>query len=157
MAPENAVHDFRFPNSHHLVVVTRRRVLAWDATEVRPIFDSGSAGILAAKESGNGSGTLAIADSQIVLLHKVEKTRERSYRLKGADVGLAVQAEEQSNTNRAKYACSNSRLNATPSSSAPLSSRPSKPTASRAPASSTQAPPTRRRRLPSQSRPSPIC
>jgi hypothetical protein len=88
MAPENAVNDFQFPQSHHLVVVTKRRVLAWDANEVRPIFNSGSAGILAAKESGNGGGTLAIADSQIVLLHKVEKPRERSYRLKGADVCL---------------------------------------------------------------------
>jgi hypothetical protein len=90
MAPQNAANDFQFPHSHHLVVVTKRRVLAWDSTELRPVFNSGSAGILAAKESGNGSGTLAIADSQIVVLHKVEKTRERSYRLKGDDVCLAV-------------------------------------------------------------------
>jgi hypothetical protein len=86
MASENTVDNFEFPFSHHLVVVTKRHVFAWDSGEVRPVFNSGSAGILAAKESGNGSGTLAIADSQIVLLHKVEKKRERSYRLKGADV-----------------------------------------------------------------------
>jgi hypothetical protein len=77
-----------FPSAQHLVIVTEQNILTWDATGIRKAFSSGSNGILAAKEARNGSGTLAIADSQVVLLHQVERGLERSYRLKGTDVGF---------------------------------------------------------------------
>ncbi|KAF2667113.1 WD40 repeat-like protein [Microthyrium microscopicum] len=72
-----------FPSTHHLVAVTQKNVLTWDSNGIRRIFTSGSSGIIAAKESKNG--TLAISDSHLVLLHEVEKGLERSYRLKGAE------------------------------------------------------------------------
>ena len=72
MAPRESSR-FLFPPAHHLVVVTEQNVLTWDTTGVRRTFSSSSNGILAAKEAHHGSGTLAIADSQVVLLHQVER------------------------------------------------------------------------------------
>jgi hypothetical protein len=80
--PANVV----FPVDHHLVITTERHVLSYDETGLHKIFHSGSNGILAAKEARDGSGTLAIADSQVVVLHRVEHGMEKSYRLKGTDV-----------------------------------------------------------------------
>ena len=74
----------QFPDSHHLVVVTQKNVLAWNSTGLHSVFASESRGILAAKESTTGA--LAIADSHLVLLHEVKKEMEKSYRLKGAEV-----------------------------------------------------------------------
>jgi len=76
---------FEFPESHHLVLTTEKRVLCLDPSGLSHIFTSGSNGILAAKEAKDGRGTLAIADSQLVVLHNLEKGG-RSYGLKGIDV-----------------------------------------------------------------------
>jgi hypothetical protein len=78
--------QFTFPNDHHLVITTEQHVLSYDNNGLKSIFKSGSGGILSAKEAGDGSGTLAIADSEVVVLHQVERGMERSYRLKGTDV-----------------------------------------------------------------------
>jgi hypothetical protein len=75
-----------FFQSNHLVIVTESRVQSWDKSGLRTIFTSGSNGILAAKESNDGLGTLAIADRHLVLLHEVTKGMEKSYKLKGAEV-----------------------------------------------------------------------
>jgi hypothetical protein len=75
-----------FLQSNHLVIVTESRVQSWDKSGLRTIFTSGSNGILAAKESNDGNGTLAIADRHLVLLHEVIKGMEKSYKLKGAEV-----------------------------------------------------------------------
>jgi hypothetical protein len=88
MAPKGSF-QFSFPAKHHLSVVTERNVLAWNATGIRKTFTSGSNGILAAKETRNGSGTLAVSDSHVVFLHQVEQGMGKSYRLKGADVSLS--------------------------------------------------------------------
>ena len=84
--------SFTFPPNHHLVIATENNILACDKNGVRRIFKSASSGILAAKEARDGSGTLAVADSQIVVLHRVpdESGMERSYRLKGADVCVSI-------------------------------------------------------------------
>ena len=50
------------------------------------IFRSGSEGIVAAKKAHNGSSLLAVADSQVVVLHDIEKGMQKSYKLKGSDV-----------------------------------------------------------------------
>jgi len=73
-----------FPDSHHLVIATEKAVLCLDRDGLVSIFTSSSSGILAAKEAKDGRGTLAIADSQVVVLHNVEKG-DKSYRLKGTD------------------------------------------------------------------------
>jgi hypothetical protein len=78
--------QFTPPSDHHLVITTEQHVLSYDSDGLNRIFKSGSGGILAAKETRDGSGTLAIADSQVVVLHQVERGMERSYRLKGTDV-----------------------------------------------------------------------
>lgn len=78
--------SFVFPTDHHLVITTERHVLSYDESGLHKIFQSGSHGILAAKEARDGSGTLAIADSQVVVLHRVDHGLEKSYRLKGTDV-----------------------------------------------------------------------
>ena len=76
----------RFPGSHHLIITTAKGVFAWDSHGLREIFRSGSEGIVAAKKASNGSGLLAVADSQVVVLHDVNKGMQRSYRLRGSDV-----------------------------------------------------------------------
>jgi hypothetical protein len=78
--------SFVFPADHHLVITTERHVLSYNKGGLHQIFRSDSNGILAAKEARDGSGTLAIADSQIVVLHRVEYGMEKSYRLKGTHV-----------------------------------------------------------------------
>jgi hypothetical protein len=86
MPPTHAYDGFKFPQSHHLVVVTKKHVLSLDNNGLRKIFTSGSEGIMAAKESPDGSGTLAIADSLIVLLHRIEMGLNQSHRLRSAEV-----------------------------------------------------------------------
>ena len=87
--PRHATDDFdppHFPDSSHLVIVTPSRVCSLNANGPTEIFRSGSKGIVAAKRAGDESGKLAVADSQVVLLHDVKKGQHRSYRLKGAQV-----------------------------------------------------------------------
>lgn len=50
------------------------------------LFTSGSRGILAAKESRDGGGQIAVADSQVVVLYDISHGSNKSYRLKGSDV-----------------------------------------------------------------------
>ena len=87
--PFHTTDDFdplNLPNSHHLVITTPRLVNIWDINGTREIFRSGSSGIVASRRSKDGSGLLAVADSQVVILHDVRKGRQRSYRLKGKEV-----------------------------------------------------------------------
>jgi len=77
---------FVFPPDQHLVIATEKRVLSWSGDGTATIFTSGSSGILAAKEATDGSSTLAVADSQVVVLHDLDRGMDRSYRLKGTDV-----------------------------------------------------------------------
>jgi len=56
----------------------------WNDSFCATVFTSGSEGILAAKRSKDGA-ILAVADAQIVILHKVDQGQHQSYRLKGAE------------------------------------------------------------------------
>lgn len=67
-----------------LFVTTANRVCVWDDSFCATVFTSGSEGILAAKRSKDGA-ILAVADAQIVILHKVNQGQHQSYRLKGAE------------------------------------------------------------------------
>jgi hypothetical protein len=80
----------KFPETHHLVVVTRRHVLTVDGNGLRKIITSCSNGILAAKEAPDGSGTLAIADSLLIFLHRIDRGMDQSFRLKSAGVSCIL-------------------------------------------------------------------
>jgi hypothetical protein len=86
MATNNQTESFKFPSTYHLNVVTKKNVLSLDRNGMRRIYTSGSGGIMAAKEAPDGSGTLAIADSFIVLLHRIEKGLDASHKLKSTQV-----------------------------------------------------------------------
>ena len=75
-----------FPDGYHLNVITAEYVQALGKTEPRVLFRSGSRGILAAKESKDGLGIIAISDCQNVIIHQVKNGLDRSYRLKGTEV-----------------------------------------------------------------------
>lgn len=67
-----------------LFLTTANKVCVWDNSFCSTVFTSGSEGILAAKRSKDGA-ILAVADAQIVVLHKVDQGQHQSYRLKGAE------------------------------------------------------------------------
>ncbi|KAL8635692.1 MAG: hypothetical protein Q9228_006844, partial [Teloschistes exilis] len=77
---------FKFPNNYHLIVTTAHSVYTCGSHGITEIFKSGSNGIVAAKRASNGSGVLAVADDQLVILHDVRRGMRRSYRLRSADV-----------------------------------------------------------------------
>ena len=76
----------RFPSEYQLIVTTSQGVFAWDMLGVTELFRSGSGGIVAAKKLTNDRPSLAVADSQVVILHDAEKGMQKSYRLKGSEV-----------------------------------------------------------------------
>lgn len=80
--------SFKFPVEQHLLVTTQKEVITWDQQGIKSVFQSGSRGILAAKEASDGSGLLAVADSQVVVLHDVRQALNRSYRLKATEVSF---------------------------------------------------------------------
>ena len=75
-----------FPASYQLIVTTTKGVYAWDERGITEIFRSGSEGIVAAKRFSYKHEMLAVADSQVVILHDVDKGMQRSYRLKRSEV-----------------------------------------------------------------------
>ncbi|KAI9808817.1 MAG: hypothetical protein M1827_007192 [Pycnora praestabilis] len=84
--PDSTVDEaLLFPRSHHLIVTSKTNVYSWNASRVTEIFRSGSKGIVAAKNARDGSRILAVADSQVVVLHDAKRGMDKSYRLKGAD------------------------------------------------------------------------
>lgn len=77
------------PN-RHLIVTTTRGVFTWGNNGVNEIFRSGSGGIVAARRAKNGSSLLAVADSHVVVLHDTRKGMQKSYKLRGSDVGQYI-------------------------------------------------------------------
>ena len=76
-----------FPTSNHLIVSTTKGVYTWTFGGVNEIFRSESGGIVTAKKISDGNDLLAVADSQIVLLHDTKKDVSQSHRLMGIKVG----------------------------------------------------------------------
>ena len=74
------------PDSHYLLVTTANGVYSWSSKGVAEIFRSGSGGIVAARQTAGTGDILAVADSQVVLLHDLKKGMQNSYRLKATDV-----------------------------------------------------------------------
>ena len=75
-----------FPPQSRLIITTTKGVYTWDASGFTEIFRSSSEGIVAAKKLTNDKGMLAVADSQVVLLHEIKGDTQKSYRLKGSEV-----------------------------------------------------------------------
>jgi len=75
-----------FPHAHQLIVTTTKGVYAWSMSGVVELFRSGSQGIVAARKISDRDGMLAVADSQLVVLHDINKGMQKSYRLKGTEV-----------------------------------------------------------------------
>jgi len=75
-----------FPPQNSLVITTTTGVYVWDVYGVTEIFRSGSEGIVAAKKLTSCNGMLAVADSQVVVLHEIQGGTQKSYRLKGSQV-----------------------------------------------------------------------
>ncbi|PSK50399.1 Calcipressin-like protein [Elsinoe australis] len=76
---------YRIPRNHHLLITTPGAIHAWDCYGIHKIFNSSRQGILAAKASKDGSQILAVADSQVVVLHDCRRNREESWGLNSSD------------------------------------------------------------------------
>ena len=87
-----------FPLANRLIITTKKGVYIWDAYGITEVFRSGSEGIVAAKKIVIGNDMLAVADSQVVVLHDIGGGLQRSYRLKGSDVGSSDKSVLQSST-----------------------------------------------------------
>ena len=83
---------FAFPPQHRLVITTTKGVYIWDVYGLTEIFRSGSKGIVAAKQVASGAEMLAVADSEVVILHDFNGGLQKSYRLKGSEVSAASAA-----------------------------------------------------------------
>lgn len=82
--------SFRFPEGAHLLITTSKAIYSWSASGLVTAFRSGSGGIVAAKQAGDGSNTLAVVDSEVVVLHDAERGMDRSYRLRGTEVRTSM-------------------------------------------------------------------
>lgn len=82
-----AQQPFSFPSDTHLLITTPRHVFAWDAGGVHIIFSSRRGSIIAAREAKDGSGVLAVASSNVVVMHDTKRGQEQSW-------GLDPQREE---------------------------------------------------------------
>ena len=82
----NKPHLSGFPAHHQLIVTTKRSVSLWEGPKAIELFHSGSGGIVAAKRLEEDSNMIAVADSQVVVLHDVRRKKQKSYRLKGSEV-----------------------------------------------------------------------
>ncbi|KAF3917714.1 hypothetical protein ABW20_dc0100452 [Dactylellina cionopaga] len=69
-----------------VIITTATEVNVWNGINNKydTVFTSGSEGIVSAKLAKEGN-VLAVAGSQVVLLHKLERGQQQSYKLKGAD------------------------------------------------------------------------
>lgn len=79
--------NFAFPADRHLLITTPSHILSWDSAGLHTLFQSSRSGIAAATESKDGSGTLAIADKHVVVLHDTRRGKEKSW-------GLSAEEDE---------------------------------------------------------------
>ncbi|KAF3918383.1 hypothetical protein ABW21_db0209916 [Orbilia brochopaga] len=79
-------HDGPSKTDWKVIVTTATKVNVWSGVSERfdTVFTSGTEGIVSAKLAKEGN-VLAVAGSQVVLLHKIEKGQHQSYKLKGTD------------------------------------------------------------------------
>lgn len=73
--------EFNFPVDSHLLIICPSKILSWGATGINTIFRSSKGGIATAREAKDGSGVIAIADKQVVVLHDTKRGQEKSWGL----------------------------------------------------------------------------
>ena len=76
------------PVGYRLTVITSSGVYVCDYDGMTEIFHSDSEGIVAAQRLANDRKMLAVADSQVVVLHGFEGDTQRSYKLRGSEVNF---------------------------------------------------------------------
>ncbi|KAK0945836.1 hypothetical protein LTR29_002693 [Friedmanniomyces endolithicus] len=76
--PSGPLDAVQFPTSQHLLITTPSHIYAWDSTGIRTVFTSGKSGIVAARAR---NGILAVADSQVVVLHDTKHGQDTSWGL----------------------------------------------------------------------------
>ncbi|KXS97952.1 hypothetical protein AC578_3392 [Pseudocercospora eumusae] len=72
---------FTFPQDRHLLITTPRHIFAWDSSGIHEVFHSSKGGIVAAKEAKDGSGMLAVASRNVVVMHDAKRGKEESWGL----------------------------------------------------------------------------
>lgn len=77
----SSYNQSRIPTNHRLLVATSENILLLSKKGVRPLLNSPSGGILAVKEAKNGSGNIALADGQIVIIQNIEKVAGNTFKL----------------------------------------------------------------------------
>ena len=80
-SPLKPGNRFNFPVNNHLVITTASHIFAWDSIGIHTIFKSSKNSIVAAREAKDGSGVLAVANKQVVVLHDTKRGQERSWGL----------------------------------------------------------------------------
>lgn len=73
--------QFDFPDNCHLIITTPRHVFAWDKSGVHSLFRSRRSSIVAARGAKDGSGVLAIASRNVVVLHDTKRGKDESWGL----------------------------------------------------------------------------
>lgn len=77
--------SFTMPSSHHLVVTTSKGVYSWNREGIVEVFSSRSEGIVAARKVQTTKDLLAVADSQLVILHDYNRDMQQTYQLRRED------------------------------------------------------------------------
>ncbi|KAL7266609.1 hypothetical protein RUND412_010841 [Rhizina undulata] len=91
----SSIAPFQDDQTWKLFITTSCKVCVWDHQSCGTVFTSASEGIVAAKRAKDGSA-LAVADSQVVMLHKIEDGQDKSYRLKGTQRCRLLQYDHDS-------------------------------------------------------------
>ena len=73
--------NFAFLEDNHILITTPSQICAWDSSGIHIILKSRRSGIVAAREAKDGSGVLAVADEQNVVLHDSKRGRDQSWGL----------------------------------------------------------------------------
>ncbi|KAF2681212.1 hypothetical protein K458DRAFT_275523, partial [Lentithecium fluviatile CBS 122367] len=75
----------RLPADFNLFIATPSAIHAYDQSSRRPLFECVTDGIVNARAAKDNSSLLAIADSQLVILHDPTRGADRKYRLKSRE------------------------------------------------------------------------
>jgi hypothetical protein len=79
--------EHRLPFKHNLFIATPNSIYLHSQAGDKVLFQCDSSnGIVNALASRDNNGLLAVADSQIVILHDTARNRDRKHKLKGGDV-----------------------------------------------------------------------
>lgn len=76
----------QLPGDLNLFIATADAIHAHSRTARKLLFECATDGIVNARPANDNSGLLAVADSQVVILHDAARGTDREYRLKSQEV-----------------------------------------------------------------------